>query len=56
MKTIWNDLNNLNSSTSSLEIVPTQIIHASKYINVLPQGGGRISLMQIPEGGVPLGS
>jgi hypothetical protein len=36
MKTIWSDRDGSNSSTSSLEIVPTEIIIASKYVDVSP--------------------
>jgi len=36
MKTIWSDLNGSNSSTSSLEIVPIEIIIVSKDLDVSP--------------------
>ncbi len=48
MQTIWSDLDGLNSSTTSLELVPIQITHVSKYINVLPQGGGLGEAVESP--------
>jgi len=36
MKTIWSDLDSSNSSTSSLEIMPIEIIIASKDLDVFP--------------------
>ncbi len=36
MKKISTDLNNLNTSTSSMETMPIEITLALKYVNVLP--------------------
>jgi hypothetical protein len=36
MKKISINLNNLNISTSSMEIMPIEITFASKYVDVLP--------------------
>jgi hypothetical protein len=46
MKTIWSNLDGSNSSTSSLETVLTEIMFASKYVDVslkgrAPPGSGR---------------
>jgi hypothetical protein len=38
MKKISIDLDGPNTSTSSMETMHAEIIHASKYVNVLPQG------------------
>jgi hypothetical protein len=40
MKMIWNDMDDSNNFTSSLEIMSTKITHALKYVNALPQGSG----------------
>ncbi len=48
MKMIWSDLNGPTSFTSSLETMPIKITHASKYVNVLPWGGGLREVVKSP--------
>jgi len=46
---IWSNLNGPNSFTSSLETMPTKIIHFSKYVNVVPRGGVPRDIVKSPQ-------
>ncbi len=61
MKTIWNNLNSSNNYTSSLETVLTEIMLASKYVDVSPKGRApprsernfHVGRMGVPQEGLP---
>jgi hypothetical protein len=51
MKMIWSNLNGPNSFTSSLETMPTKIIHFSKYVSVVPRGDVPGDIVKSPQRG-----
>jgi hypothetical protein len=61
MKTIRNNLDGSNSSTLSLEIMPTEIIPASKNVDIFPYGkvppgsgmNFHVGRMGVPQEGLP---